>query len=383
MGISKKLWLSFGLLVACFVTTAGVTYLFSARAAAALETVVNETVPLNNLSKDALTTFKLMVVKYERSGLEEDAEKLNAANVMATEFNSKFQELADSTLKQHLGSAGTNWTSFKEQAPSLYKRIVIDSDYSEEVIKGIIALRENEVKEIEQNLATFTKASRDSVKEALDAVKDRNTLLNNINLATIAVVLFAAGLIAMIIGGIKHSLTSAFVALNSNQKALNELSDQLASGSQQDLIEAKSAAEASLSMGTSVTHMAAAVEQMSNNISSIFSASEELSSNMNHIAKSVTNMNHSMEVVDQQAKDGAEVAGQGKTKASSTNESMAALGQAAMAIGEVTNLIKRIADQTNLLALNATIEAASAGEAGKGFAVVAAEIKELASQSAK
>jgi methyl-accepting chemotaxis protein len=114
---------------------------------------------------------------------------------------------------------------------------------------------------------------------------------------------------------------------------------------------------------------AAASEQTSASVGTVAAATEELASSVTEIGRQVTHSSN--------------VANDAVSKAGKTTEMVASLASTAERIGDVLRLIDEIASQTNLLALNATIEAARAGEAGRGFAVVAAEVKGLASQTAK
>ena len=150
---------------------------------------------------------------------------------------------------------------------------------------------------------------------------------------------------------------------------LTDISGIMAQGAKETAVSAKNVSQAAEDMSNNLSSVVTSMEQSTMNTSMVASASEEMSATISQIARNAEQAHlTSKNAVDQAQQAGAK---------------MAALGQAAVAIGRVTETITEISSQTNLLALNATIEAARAGEAGKGFAVVANEIKELAKQTAE
>ncbi len=121
--------------------------------------------------------------------------------------------------------------------------------------------------------------------------------------------------------------------------------------------------------GQSARTAAAAAAQTLANAQTVASAAEQLSASIQEIGAQV---GRSTAVVDRAVSAGGE-----------TRAKIEALNEQVGRIGAVADMIGEIAARTNLLALNATIEAARAGDAGRGFAVVAAEVKQLATQTAR
>lgn len=107
----------------------------------------------------------------------------------------------------------------------------------------------------------------------------------------------------------------------------------------------------------------------SEKIASVVNTSKELSAAIKEISDQVARSS----TITEEAVDKTQMA----------QQKIDELVTCATTIGDVIEMINKIASQTNLLALNATIEAARAGEAGKGFAVVASEVKNLANQTEK
>ena len=163
---------------------------------------------------------------------------------------------------------------------------------------------------------------------------------------------------------------------------LSVVSRQLSSVSERTKNQTTAVSERMGRMSVNINAMATGAELASTNANEVAGAAEQMSMNMNTIAAAIEEMSASISDISNNAGEARDVANEATVKSREATDTMGKLGIAAKEIGQVTEVIKRIADKTNLLALNATIEAASAGEAGKGFAVVAGEIKELANQSA-
>jgi methyl-accepting chemotaxis protein len=112
-------------------------------------------------------------------------------------------------------------------------------------------------------------------------------------------------------------------------------------------------------------------------------ASFDTSANVSSVATASEQLLESIEEINRQVVESTSVVRRAVAETQESSAGMARLSTAARRVGDVVDLISRIAAQTNLLALNATIEAARAGEAGRGFAVVAQEVKTLATQTAR
>ena len=150
--------------------------------------------------------------------------------------------------------------------------------------------------------------------------------------------------------------------LSGTTQRLGEMTKHMAQASEAMIVAARRATEGS-------GHATGAAGQTAVDVSSVATASEELLESIGEISRQVVQSTNVVRKAVAETQD--------------SSNGMARLSAAARRVGDVVNLISRIAAQTNLLALNATIEAARAGEAGRGFAVVAQEVKTLATQTTK
>jgi len=164
-------------------------------------------------------------------------------------------------------------------------------------------------------------------------------------------------------------VTAGITTLASSATELAAVAQQVSAGVVETSAKSETVAAAAEQMSVSMLGVADAMGRSNTNSTAVASAANEMIATINAIASNSAQAHT--------------ISSQAVARTEAANREMAQLGASAVAIGQVTEMIKAISEQTNLLALNATIEAARAGSAGKGFAVVAGEIKDLARQTAE
>lgn len=218
------------------------------------------------------------------------------------------------------------------------RRIVIPLNMASEAIRGIAS----------GNADLATRLPAGTGDEAGDLIDGVNRLLEN----TVQVI--------QAIKGNAATLHESSIQFNDVSSVLIEAADDASS-------KCTRASEEAMNLKAHILLVSSTSSKTETDLSEARNLADSLGSKMTLISESA---GKAMQIVNAAVEE-----------ARIMSESFSNLGESAMEINQVTDLISDISDQTSLLALNATIESARAGDAGRGFAVVAGEIKKLSQET--
>ena len=140
--------------------------------------------------------------------------------------------------------------------------------------------------------------------------------------------------------------------------------------------------EATDAISAAAKEIAAGNNDLSHRTEEQAASLEQTAASMEQLTATVQQNNENARQANQLAVDASAIAGKGVFVVGQVITTMEAINESSRKIVDIISVIDSIAFQTNILALNAAVEAARAGDQGRGFAVVATEVRSLAQRAA-
>ncbi|MEW6079638.1 MAG: methyl-accepting chemotaxis protein [Thermodesulfobacteriota bacterium] len=394
--ISRKIWVSLGILMAGYLVSITFGFVNGIRTESRLASVYAYLSPASHKSQTALTTFESQLKFYQDAYLTGETGLIENAGAEGGKAQAALQEIVDLARQQKTEAPEAaaildEMKKFTEEAKKVYAAAINQSD--EAAMDGqvtIFALAKT-TKQISDRLTALKDGYNTRLTEALSATISASKQQRYGNVLLFAVIIIFSGIIIRFMVGrfivtpLKNAVSMVqdiaagnltveikargegrdeisilIQSMNKMVRKLKEVVGQVQSGSD-------NVASGSEEMSSSSEVLSQGATSQASHLEEITSSMEEMGSNINQNAD---NASEAEKIAYQVARDAEE----GGSQVQDTLKAMRDIA------GKIS-IIEEIARQTNLLALNAAIEAARAGDAGRGFAVVAAEVRKLAERS--
>jgi len=176
-------------------------------------------------------------------------------------------------------------------------------------------------------------------------------------------------------------ITDDALLVNESSSSLTSMASQVSTGIAEMTKQSNNAEKGTNEMIDEINLIADTSNILNENFANISKTSGKMANKMNKVSKSASDFNAAIREIGKNSNSEYLISKKADEMVKDAIISMNLLEKAALEIGKVSGVIKKIAVQTNLLSLNASIEASTAQDAGKGFAVVATKIKHFASQT--